>query len=66
MMKKLYYFAIASALFAEQLSATENIASPKQFTQLKQFGPPAIINPNIALGFYPENQFDLLFRCKSA
>lgn len=35
MMKKLYYFAIASALFAQQLSATENIASPKQFTQLK-------------------------------
>lgn len=58
MMKKLYYFAITSALFAQQLSATENIASPKQFTQLKQFGPPAIINPNIALGFYPENQFD--------
>lgn len=37
---------------------SQNIASPTAISPLKQFGPPALINPNIALGYYLENQFD--------
>lgn len=58
MKNKLVFKGFVVAFVFIIADASENIASPKQLGPLKRFSPPPIINPNIALGYYPENQFD--------
>lgn len=62
MSKNLGYSCLALTMIINLNLQAENLANPKEITPLKQFSPPPLINPNIALGYYPENQFDRTFR----
>ncbi|ASK28050.1 hypothetical protein [Neisseria chenwenguii] len=56
---KHYSLALAvSAVFIATSAMAEELADPDGIRPIKIFSPPKPITPNIAQGYFPENQFD--------